>query len=73
MAILPDSPIPGLDRPHGRRRVLAECALLAIESWQGRPRKRRLGTVGARNRTIEAGRAQQWQQAQQVGNRFRRA
>jgi len=72
MAIAPDLPLPGLDRPHERKRVLAECARFAIEGEQGRPMTHRAGTLSPRNRTIEALRAQEWQQAQMLGERFRR-
>jgi len=73
MALVPNLALPGLDRPHERRRVLAECARLAIEGAQGRPMMHRVGTISARSRTIEATRAHEWQQAQMVAERFRRA
>lgn len=73
MSIAPDMALPGLNRPHERRRVLAECARLAIEGEQGRRMMHRAGTISARSRTIEALRGAEWQQAQTLGERFKRA
>jgi len=73
MAIAPDLPIPPVSRPQQRARVLAECARLAIEGVQGRPVTHRVGIISPRNRTIDARRVQEWQQAQRLAQRFRRA
>ena len=73
MAIAPDLPLPPASRPEARKRALAECARIAIEDALGRARRYRGRELSPVNHALEARRTQEWQQAQRLGQRFRRA